>query len=317
MRFLMLLVLLITSACSTIKTLSLRGAAPLFVEGSYKLTQERSWDFFQQSIPANLKLLEMLYLQDPKNMGLLQSLVKGYSGYAYAVPETLAFGDELAGIEESIHKKNAIMFYTRALDYGLTYLKLRGISRKQLLEGDQHKLTDLFKDQLSKRDLTPLLFTGHAWAGLINLQRDNVALVSHVPRVKIIFDWICKIDENIENGFCDIFYAQYEASRPRMLGGNPEKGAELYQVAMKKRPQHLLMRVGYLQFSVIPAFDQEMYETQSKLLKEEFLKWEDLNRDTLENNSEYKAFDELNLFNAIARKRFELMEAYKLKIFEG
>ena len=50
-------------------------------------------------------------------------------------------------------------------------------------------------------------------------------------------------------------------------------------------------------------------------LIEEFAKWEDLNRDNLEDKSEYKVVEHLNLYNAIARKRFELIELNKKKIF--
>lgn len=289
----------------------------MFVDGSNKLTLERNWDFFRESAPANLKFIEMIYLQDTDNVELLGTLVKGYAGYAYAVPETLAFGDEMSGVEESIHKKNAVLLYTTALDYGLEYLQKKGIKKKDLLTADEGQLKKLIKDKLSKKDYTTVLFTAQSWGSLINLQKENVALVSHVPRVKLLFDWVCKHEPNIENGVCDIFNAQYEASRPRMLGGNPEKAKELYAAAIKKHPRHLLVRLGFLQYSVLPAYDQDIYENEATILKEEFAKWDDINRDNLENNSDYKAVEHLNLYNAIARKRFEFIEKNKKRIFEG
>lgn len=317
MRYLTLAMTLALSGCGTIQRMALRSASPMFVEGTKKLTLERNWDFFRESSPANLKFLEMIYLQDPQNLELLATLVKGFSGYAYAVPETLAYGDELAGVEESLHKKNAISLYTRALDYGLTYFKEKGITKSQILEGEDQDLSKTLDKNLGKADLTAVLFTAQAWASLINLQKDNVALVSHVPKVKTMFDWVCSKESKIENGVCDIFAAQYEAARPRMLGGNPEKAKELYAKAIQQRPKHLLIRVGYLQYSVLPGFDVEAYEKEAAILREEFAKWDDLNRDSLENGSEYKTVEELNLFNAIAKKRFELMELNKKKIFEG
>ena len=149
------------------------------------------------------------------------------------------------------------------------------------------------------------------------MQKDNVALVSHVPKIKFLFDWVCKKEPDIENGVCDIFYAQYEASRPRMLGGNPEKAKLLYAEAIKKRPKHLLLRLGFIQYSLMPSFDLEGYDKEAKILKEEFAKWGNLNRDTLEDTSEYKAVEHLNLYNAIAQKRFEFIEKNKKRIFEG
>lgn len=315
MRVLFLSTLLVLSGCGTIRKLGIRSATPMFTKSSDELTRENSWEFFRDSAPGNLKFLELLYLQDPNNLPLLSVLIKGYSGYAFAVPETLAYGDELAGEESSPWKQQAIIHYTRALDYGLDYLSKKDISRGDLLNSDEQKLIKLFSKELDEDDLPAVLFTAQAWGSLINLQKDNVALVAQVPKVKAMFDWVCGEDPKIENGVCDIFYAQYEASRPRMLGGDPKKAEELYLAAIKNRPHHLLMRFGYIQYLIVPMGDQEKYEKVGADLRSEIEKWENLNRDTLDDTSEYKYDRHINLYNAIARKRFELIEKNKKKIF--
>lgn len=315
MRRLITLMLLGLVGCSSVQKLAVKGVTPIFVEGSNKLTYERSWDFFREASPSNIQLVEMLYLQDTKNLDLLTTLIKTYAGYTYAVPETLAFGDELSGVDHSIHKQNAILYYTKTLDYGLSYFLQKGITKNDLLTLDESKLHKKINEKLSTKDLTAALFTAQAWFSLINLQKDNVALISQIPRAKIVIDWVCSKDDGIENGVCDMFYAQYEGSRPKMLGGNPEKGKELYTAAIKKRPKHLLIRVNFIQNMVLPGFDDEAYAYESKILKEEFAKWENINRDTLVDTSEYKSVSHLNLFNAIALKRFEFMEKNKTKIF--
>jgi hypothetical protein len=48
-------------------------------------------------------------------------------------------------------------------------------------------LKKLFKEKLTRKDYRAVLFTGQAWASLINLQKDNVALVAHVPKAKFLF----------------------------------------------------------------------------------------------------------------------------------
>lgn len=308
---------LLVSACSSFQQLALRGSTPVFVGASEKAMYEKSWEFYRDSAPGNLKFLETVYLQDRDNLELLGTLVKGYAGYAYSVPETLAMDDELSGAENSDHKKMAIALYTRSLDYGMDYFRRKGVSRKNLLDSNEKELKKILSNKFKKRDLVTILFTAQAWGSLINLQKDNVALVSHIPKVKLLFDWVCHKQPSIENGLCDIFFAQYEASRPRMLGGNPQKARELYQRAILKRPKHLLIRVGYIQYSLIPAFDKENYEKVAEALTQELLKWNDLNRDNLEDQSEYKSMEHLNLFNAIAKKRFEIIVKHQAKIFEG
>ena len=66
----------------------------------------------------------------------------------------------------------------------------------------------------------------------------------------------------------------------------------------------------------MPAKDQKTYETEAGILKDEFAKWEDINRDNLEDDSDYKAVEYLNLNNSIARKRFDFIEKNKTRIFK-
>lgn len=312
MRHLIVPLLLALGGCS-LQKMALRSGTPVFEKSAVGVMKEANWDFFRASTPGNLKFLELLWEQDKDNLRLLSVLIKSYAGYAFAVPETLTFEEELSGLEDSPAKKDAIAFYTRSLDYGLHYLKEKKISHKDLLSDDE-KLKKKLK-KLDEEDATALLYTAQAWGSLINLQKDNVALVSQVPKVKLLFDRVCEIKPDIDHNICEIFYAQYEASRPRMLGGNPEKGAALFEEAIKKYPQNLLIRMSYIQYVIVPAMDEEKYEKEAVVLREEFAKWEDLNRDNLENVSPYRDAQELNLYNSIAKKRFTIVEKNKKKIF--
>jgi len=315
MRLWTLSLLLGLTSCGSFQRWSIRSASPMFKESSHKLTREGHWEFFKASAPGNLKFLELFAQHDPSNIVLQGVLAKGYAGYAFAVHETLAFGDELDEKENSESKKDAIFFYTRAMDYGLDYLTHKGLTRKDLLSLEDQELKNKFNSKLDKDDHSAVLYTAQAWASLINLQKDNIALVSQIPKVKNLFDWVCGENPSIDSGVCDIFKAQYEATRPRMLGGSPEKAEILYKEAIIKYPHHLLIRVALIQTVYMPAFEKEKYEAEAKVLKEEFIKWENLNRDNLENTSEYKNDQDLNLFNAIAKKRFEMIEKNKTKIF--
>ena len=315
MKILWAILLLGAVGCGSIQKRVIRSASPVFHRSTAALTKENNWEFFKESLPANLKFLELLWQQDQDNLALLGILVKGYAGYAYAVPETLAFGDEVSGVDDSQYKKEAVFFYTRALDYGLLYLSRKGVKRSDLLSMGENKLSKKLRKKLDQEDLPALMYMAQSWGSLINLQKDNIALVSQVPRVKVLFDHVCKEDPKLEHNSCEIFNAQYEAARPAMLGGNPKKAEELYQKAIKDHPQHLIIRLGYIQYLLLPAMDGERYEKEAAVLRDEITKWSDINRDGLENKSEYKNASDLNLYNAIAKKRFEMIEKNKNKIF--
>lgn len=307
-----LLVLLTLTGCS-LQKMALRGATPIFQNSSRDVLREGNWEFFRVATPGNLKFLELLWQQDQDNLEMLSVLIKSYSGYAFGVHETLTLEDDLLGSDESQAKKDSIYFYTRALDYGLLYLKKRGITNDDLL-GSEEKLQKKLKS-LDDEDTIALLYTAQSWGSLINLQKDNIALISQVPKVKILFDRVCSIEPDIDHNVCDIFYAQYEVSRPKMLGGDPVKGEQLFHEAIKKYPHNLLIRLSYIQYALVPAMDGEKYEKVASELRKEFASFSDLNRDNLENVSPYKDATELNLFNAIAKKRFEIIEKHKKKIF--
>jgi hypothetical protein len=302
------------SGCS-LQKMALRQSTPIFQKASEAMMKEGDWEFFRASAPGNIKFLELIWEQDQENLGLLSSVIKSYAGYAFGIHETLALDDELGTIEDSLAKKDAITYYTRALDYGVFYLDKRGIRREDLLSNDEDNLRQKFQN-LSGEDKMALLYTAQSWGSLINLQKDNVSLVSQVSKVKLMFDRVCELDPDIDHNVCDVFYAQYDASRPKMLGGNPEKGEEHFLSAIKKHPKNLLIRVAYIQSVVIPQMDAGKYEKEASFLREEFVKLANLNRDSLENTSPYKDAQELGLYNAIAKKRFTIIEKYKSKIFE-
>lgn len=157
MPYLLLILSLSLVGCSSLQKMALRSSSPMFVEGSNKLTLENNWEFFRESAPGNLKFVEMIYLQDTDNLEILSTLVKGYAGYAYAVPETLALKDELEEVEVSEHKQNALMLYTKALDYGLEYFQKKGIPKNKLLSMGEKDLLKLMNKKLTKKDYSAVL----------------------------------------------------------------------------------------------------------------------------------------------------------------
>ena len=127
-----------------------------------------------------------------------------------------------------------------------------------------------------------------------------IVLISQVPKVKIMFDWVCKIKPDIYFQSCDIFNAQYAVSRPKMLGGDPELGRKLFEVLIEKYPDHLLAKSLYLQYVLIPSGESELTE---KLINS--VKWE----------SSEIYLSKSNLFNSIGKKRIDLVRKSINKLF--
>lgn len=290
---------------------------------------EANWEMIQNGVPGNLKLLEGLLYVDPTNDDLLLALTKGYGAYGFAVSESLHLAEKFKEADFQPQKKQAIYHYSKAVQYGLRGLQEYEISDQDLFKGFKQgkgaiaRLLNRNLDRDDQNHLELIIYTAQAWGGLINLQRDNYTLMSQLNLVKELFDWPCSIRPNIYFGLCDIFYATYYAGRPKMLGGDPVKGKNLYLKAIKKYPKNLLIRVAYLQFSVIPSLNEEEFQKQAAFLDTAFTEWEKKNQwePDLEGKKKSLYSEEIfqlkrvNIFNAIAKKRFEIMKKHTSDLF--
>ncbi len=261
----------------------------------------------------------LLYLQ-PENKRLLAGLTKGYAGYAFAIYDTLALEEELQGIDDGPMKKAALLNYSKAVEYGIRFFEVSGISYEQLQaavnkDGSVGTLLDKeFSDDML--DLEGAFFTAQSLGGLIVHQRDDMLLVAQLPIVKGLFDWVCAKKPDINFGACDIFYGAYEAGRPRALGGNPDKGKEFFLKAIEKNPHNWLVRTNYMRFYLIPMGEEDGFKENLKILAEaeekfsEQFKWR-----PVKNSGPEFSEKKLALYQAIALKQYEILKKYKNKIF--
>lgn len=318
MRLIQLIILpLIFASCATINKVGIRATGGILTKAGNEFTKESDFGFFEKSVPGNLKFMEGLWYSDQSNNTLLSNLIKGFGGYGFAVHETYHLRDHLADKRGEAYR-NALTAYSKAMDYGIAYLADNGIKWQDMITvGASEKVQKWFDDELGDDDMIAVFYLAQSWGSLINLQRDNIELVSHIGTVKSMMDWVCQRDPEFELGSCHIFYAAYEAGRPVMLGGDPEKGAELFRNFIKKYPHNLLGRIAYIQFYVIPMMDEDIYADEKKVLTKELALWEQQKNygSDLSANSKYRSYSKYNLYNAIAKERFEIIKKFEKEIF--
>jgi len=244
---------------------------------------------------------------------LLATLLKAHTAKAFAIDETYFLKDQLAEKENSIHLKRALNSYTKAMFYGVRYLG--GLNLSQYVNSPD-ELTKELDSRLgtSKRDLEVVMYLGQALGSLVNLQRTNMKVISYLPVAKAMFDWSCSKDPKLNYGACEIFYATYEAGRPRMLGGNPQKGREIFEGAIRNWPNNWLIRESFVQFYAIPMLEEDIYEEQESFISQ-------VARE--ESNGQYWQGEEISVptknyesvFNMIATKRMNIIKKYRKSIF--
>jgi hypothetical protein len=298
-------------SCSFFRRSGVKIMGPALKDSAVELQKQTNFKMFQEATPSNLMMLEAILSIDPNNRDLLSALIQGYSAYAFAVHETYYLHDQYSNSNNYAHRDQALIYYTTALNYSRRYLQTYDIDwdvfKKSVMNPTQ--AGKYLKSNFDRDDLVALLFTAQALGSSINLQRDQILLVSELTVVKSLFDWGCAIEPNFQNGICPIFEASYLAGRPKMLGGDPEQGKQIFLKAMQQDPKNLMIAVSYLQLSVIPASDEDEFKRVEQLIapvKKEFDAALSYSEQLKGNVNTVRA--ELNLFQAIALKRFEIMK---------
>lgn len=320
-KLFLLLALVIFSSCS-FNTVAVNSVSSLLYNASNEAEAESNYEVFKNGVPGNLMLMEGLLAETPDNQEILLALTKGYAGLAFAVNETDMHNEEWSEAKTETGKNQALFNYTRALNFGLRYLKSQKIELNDLLlkmnepQGIAHLLEKNLADNEKNQEI--ILFTAQSFAALINLQKDNISLVAQLPVAKSLFDWVCMKNPQINYGTCDIFYGAFEAGRPKMLGGNPEKGKEIFLRAISNHPHNWLIRTSYMQYYLIPQNDADGFQLQLEFLKSrqaEFNAFHVYSSDPAVKTVNWNKESRLRLYQSLALKRFELMEKYQKSFF--
>ena len=311
----LVLSLIFFSSCSSMKKLAISNSVGVLEEGEKALNNEASYAFIKESALANIKTLEALHYASPEDEELISLLIKGYAGYSFAVLETEAFSDILLERSESEKIQLLKAGYTKAINFGIKYFELNGIKRKDLLSKNGMKLIEENISSPNSSDLKAMFFFAQALAGIFNLEKQNMYLLGSTPLVVGLMENVCGLKPNFENGACDLFQAVFEATKPAIMGGDIEKANKLFKNAFEKSPKNLLNSVTYMQYSLIPMMEEDEAYKVLKDLDKKFVDFDRQNNfgELIKKESSFPK--ELNLYNAIAKERFEKIKKLKKQLF--
>jgi hypothetical protein len=311
---------LLLVSCSGLKKIAVGSTASILYDASVEIETEDNWEHFSKAVPGNLKLIEGMHSVNPSDEQLLVTLIKGYAGYAFIVPETYYLNDFYAENDDETNLKQALYHYSRSFKYGLNFLELQGLTYKDLTKALKEKggiprLLDNHLDE-EKLHLEAILFMGQSLGQMVNFQRTRMSMVAQLPVVKGLFDWVCAKKPDMNFGACQIFYGAYEAGRPRTMGGNPEKGKKIFLKMIEDNPANWLARVAYMQFYLIPLLDEKGYKQQKFFMETakrkhyQELTWSPVRKPDVDFKEK-----RLRLYQALAIKRFEIMQKFEKEIF--
>ncbi|HVE12833.1 MAG TPA: TRAP transporter TatT component family protein [Elusimicrobiota bacterium] len=232
------------SACS-VKTVAVRATAAVVSDGTPALREEPDPLFARDALPGQLKLLEGLLRDAPKDPRLLSALSEGFVGYAFMFLE-----DE--------QPDRARDMYRRALGYALRLAALNGdlaaiaVARPDALDAA------LARARL--QDVPGLYWAAYAWAGWANLAKGDPEALAGMSRAQSVMRRVLALDPGFQFGGPDIFFGIYYCALPKMAGGDPDKGKAHFEAALaRSKGKFLMAKVLYARYYAVAALDEALF----------------------------------------------------------
>jgi len=237
---------LLLSSCS-IQKLAVKSTSGILVNGMAAINEESDLTLAEQSIPSNLKLLEALIKSDPKNKKLLLMVAEGYTGYAL-------------GFVEDNDPNRASQFYLRAKNYALTILK-RNEAFNIALDQDLSQYENALKS-FKKDDVPALFWATNSWGSYVNLNKTDVNALADLAKIELTMKRALELDETFYFGGPHLFLGTILASKPRMLGGNPEKAKEHFDTCLRINENKFLMaKLLYAKTYTVQVQNRKLFKT--------------------------------------------------------
>lgn len=236
----------------------------VLVRAQPAIRQESDYEMAARAIPASLKTVEGFHVVNPDNQSLTKILAEGYCQYANGFVEDEGEAAELdKRFEEAEYAaQRATKMYLRCMGYGL---ELLGGDWQKAIVGDvgsfRSKVAAAGADQ---RD--GMLWTAIGLGGAINQNKDDIALVSHLPKARALLERVVQLDD-AENdrdpatrALPHIGLAQMSVAMSKALGGDPQLGQKHFQRAIElTKNKFLLAQVLYARRYAVAVQNRELF----------------------------------------------------------
>ena len=257
--------LIASTGCNMVK-LTANTTANVLEVAAPGLQQESDPQLAREAAPGQLKTVEGFYMASPGNRKIIKILAKGYCEYAFGFLqddiETLEMNNKPA--EAAPIAKRATGLFLRCMNYGL---KLLGSSWDEALRGDlatwEKKVNGAGSD-----DVTGMFFTALGLASAINLNRDNIDMVAYLPKARMLFERVLKLDEKYFNGGAHMAMGMLLTSQGDAIGGNSAQGRKHFERAIEiTGGKYLMPKVLFaLNYGVVTGNQKFFHDTLVEVL---------------------------------------------------
>jgi len=255
---------------------------------------EGEWDYelASEAFPASIKTIEGLLVKAPDNQDLLLSLTRAYAAYALVVVEDRMEQAPEASAEADHQRMRARQLYLRAHRYGLRWLDQRVEGFSAAFAAGEDKLQRAL-DRCDVDDVPALFWSGMALASAINLGRDDLTLMTLLPKARAAMQRIVALDEGYYYGGAHLVLGSIWGSVGPAFGGDPKRAKQHFERALLLSKRRMLIV-------------QEFYARTLALQQGDRAKFKALLREVLEAKLEINPQQKLANVTAKRRARRQL-----------
>jgi hypothetical protein len=250
-----------------------RSSQTILDSGIEAMNRESDLQLARAAVPANIKLIEGMLIEDPGNTLLRLYAAEGFYGFSY-------------GFIEDEDRARASLLYRRCYEHARLALQQAGLSLDPERTGTEQLAEAVAR--LDSRAVPALFWTASCLGKWIDLNRDDVRGIAGFGNAAALMQGVIKHDDDYYHGGAHMFFGVYYGARPPMLGGDFTRSARHFTRANEINGQKLLL---------------------VDLLKAEYLYRQQLDRrsfhDTLQKilDAPEDLYPEMALANAIARRK--------------
>jgi TRAP transporter T-component len=213
------LICIVPTGCS-VRQMAIDEMSDALAAGGDSYATDDDPELIKAASPFSLKLMESILAENPEHRGLLLSLARGFTQYAYAFVQQEA--DEIEDedyIRAEALRDRARRLYFRARDYGIRGLEIDHPGLGEELRHDPAEV--LRRDGVENPAF--LYWTSVPWAAAIAISGDDPDLIGDLPIVEALIDRLLEIDESYGAGAVHSFLITYEMNRSGGKGDPEER----------------------------------------------------------------------------------------------
>lgn len=263
MKKTLILPFLLFSVSCSMNTIAIKAASKTLDRGIQSVFKEKDLAYIKQSLPANLKLIEIL-LENSMDEKLLENASIGFCGYAWAFLE-----ESSPAQAENFYKKG--IFYSSVL-----------MEKKKIYRDGKINLKSI-----NKKNSSALFWNTFCKSALINFNpsdSENSIMLEEVHKqAEVLLE---KNPSYFYNAVYAILGSIY-ASKPRMFGGDIEKARYLFEKSfLGNGASFYLNKYMYAKTYLVAIQDQDLFtETLESVINME------------------NADENISFFNEVAREK--------------